>query len=205
MPSHFFDRQQLPATPWKNGGGVTREIVCQPPGAGMASFDWRVSIAHIASDGPFSRFEQVDRVITLLEGAGVRLRSADGAFDHRLDRPWEPYAFAGEARVVGELIAGDCHDFNVMVRRGRCRARVRVYREAAPLPATGEGLVMALAGRWQLTDIAAAPGNEASAAWTLAANQGLWWQDGGGPVHLRPEVQDGPLALLAVSIEREHA
>lgn len=223
MPFHFFDRQQLPATPWKNGGGVTREIVCQPPGAGMASFDWRVSIAHIASDGPFSRFEQVDRVITLLEGAGVRLRSADGAFDHRLDRPWEPFAFAGEAPVQGELIAGDCHDFNVMVRRGRCRARVVVVREAATLPVTDAGLVMALAGSWQLTraanrstealaavraDRGAESTTDRAAVWTLNANQGLWWQDGGGPANLRPEVDTSspaPVALLAVSIEREHA
>ncbi len=66
MPWHRFDRATLPATPWKNGGGVTREIVCQPPGAGLAAFDWRVSIATIASDGPFSLFAGIDRVITLL-------------------------------------------------------------------------------------------------------------------------------------------
>lgn len=213
MPVHLFDRQQLIATPWKNGGGVTREIVCQPPGAGMDAFDWRVSIAHIASDGPFSRFERVDRVITLLEGAGVRLRSSDAAFDHRLDRPWTPFAFPGEAPVQGDLIAGDCHDFNVMTRRGRCRARVVVHREAGSLPVTGEGLVMALAGRWQLTSDATAPGTDVSAssnAWTLAANQGLWWQDGGGPVHLRPEADESStasatvsVALLHVAIERE--
>jgi environmental stress-induced protein Ves len=217
MPVHLFDRQQLRAMPWKNGGGVTREIVCQPTGAGMDAFDWRVSIAHITSDGPFSRFEQVDRVITLLEGAGVRLRSSDGTVDHRLDRPWEPFAFSGEAPVQGDLIAGDCHDFNVMTRRGRCRARVVVCREAGPLPATGAGLLMVLAGRWQLTsassalsdaagpraDVRAERDADQGAARTLAANQGLWWQDGEGPAYLRPEVQDGPVALLAVSIERE--
>ena len=105
MPVHRFDRTSLIATPWKNGGGVTREIVCQPPGAGMDSFDWRVSIAHIASDGPFSAFAGVDRVITLLEGAGVRLRSTDGAFDHTLNTPLRPFAFAGEAPVVGTLLS----------------------------------------------------------------------------------------------------
>lgn len=215
MPVHLFDRQQLTAMPWKNGGGVTREIVCQPPGAGMDSFDWRVSIAHIASNGPFSAFEQVDRVITLLEGAGVRLRSTDGAFDQRLDQPWEPFAFPGEAPVQGDLIAGDCHDFNVMTRRGRCRARVVVVREVGSLPHTAEGLVMVLAGRWQLTSASSAlsdssglraeVGTDLDTSWALTANQGLWWQDGGGPRDLRPEVQHGPVALLAVSIEREHA
>jgi environmental stress-induced protein Ves len=99
-----------------------------------------------------------------------------------------------------------------MTRRGRCRARVVVYREAGPLPVTGEGLVMALTGRWQVTDaLSPATGARAEAGadldttWALGANQGLWWQDGGGPVHLRPEVQHGQVALLAVSIEREHA
>lgn len=205
MPVHVFDRQQLPATPWKNGGGVTREIVCQPPGAGMDAFDWRVSIAHIASNGPFSRFEQVDRVITLLEGAGVHLRSSDGAWEHRLDQAWQPFAFAGEAPVQGDLIAGDCHDFNVMVRRGRCRAQVVVHHGAGSLPPTREGLVMALAGSWQLTTTAAPPSSDSKNAWTLAPNQGLWWHDGRGPVDVRPDAQDGPVALLAVSIEREHA
>jgi environmental stress-induced protein Ves len=205
MPVHLFDRQQLPAMPWKNGGGVTREIVCQPPGAGMDAFDWRVSIAHIASNGPFSRFVQVDRVITLLEGAGVRLHSSDDAVDHRLDQPWVPFAFSGEAPVQGDLIAGDCHDFNVMTRRGRCRARVVVYREAGPLPVTGAGVLMALAGRWSLMRAVPRPGVDAIPDWTLAGNQGLWWQDGGGPVDLRPEVQHGQVALLAVSIEREYA
>ncbi|EYC49816.1 HutD [Hylemonella gracilis str. Niagara R] len=215
MPVHLFDRQQLPAMPWKNGGGVTREIVCQPPGAGMDAFDWRVSIAHIASNGPFSRFAQVDRVITLLEGAGVHLHSSDGAVDHRLDRPWVPFAFSGEAPVQGDLIAEDCHDFNVMTRRGRCRARVVVVREGGSLPHTVEGLVMALAGRWQLTSASSAlsdssglragVGTDLDTFWALTANQGLWWQDGGGPVELRPDAQHGPGALLAVSIEREHA
>jgi len=54
MSLNRFDVHDLPAMTWKNGGGVTREIICQPLGAGMDDFDWRVSIAHIASDGPFS-------------------------------------------------------------------------------------------------------------------------------------------------------
>ena len=36
---HTFNTATLPATPWKNGGGATIEVVCQPPGAGMDSFD----------------------------------------------------------------------------------------------------------------------------------------------------------------------
>ena len=28
---HWFDLRTVPATPWKNGGGSTRELVCWPP------------------------------------------------------------------------------------------------------------------------------------------------------------------------------
>lgn len=187
MTVHRFDRATLLATPWKNGGGVTREIVCQPPGAGMDRFDWRVSIAHIESSGPFSAFAGVDRVITLLEGAGVRLHSTDGAFDHALDTPMVPFAFAGEAPVTGTLLGGDCHDFNVMTRRSACRAQVQVCRSAAELPSASAGLLMAVQGRWQLNDE------------TLAPGQGLWWAQAGP--RWTAMNQDPDAALLVVSIE----
>ena len=64
----------LPATPWKNGGGTTREIAAFPPGAGLDDFGWRLSVAEVERDGPFSVFSGVDRTIVLLDGAGMRLR-----------------------------------------------------------------------------------------------------------------------------------
>ena len=82
---HFFSSQALPATPWKNGGGTTQEVVCWPQGAGLDSFEWRISIAHIAQSGPFSAFAGIDRVITLLSGDGVHLHSPDGAINHRVE------------------------------------------------------------------------------------------------------------------------
>lgn len=42
--------------PWKNGGGVTVEIAIHPPGASVNAFDWRISMATVAQDGPFSSF-----------------------------------------------------------------------------------------------------------------------------------------------------
>jgi environmental stress-induced protein Ves len=125
-----FSAAKLPASLWKNGGGITREIVCQPR---AEAFDWRVSIAHIAKDGPFSAFPGVDRVITLLEGGGVWLRSADGSVDHLLEMPLQPFGFPGEASVDGRLLLGACDDFNVMTRRAvcRCRAKNRCTRVAA--------------------------------------------------------------------------
>lgn len=186
MPVHRFDRASLTATPWKNGGGVTREIVCQPPGVGMAAFDWRVSIAHIASSGPFSAFAGVDRVITLLEGAGVRLHSTDGAVDHALDTPLVPFAFAGETPVTGTLLHGDCHDFNVMTRRAACHAGVWVCRNDTTTAAPA-GLLMAVRGTW------------AAGEHTLTPGQGVWWCD--APLTWSLSCTDPDAALLAVAIQ----
>lgn len=188
MPQIRFDRQTLPTQPWKNGGGVTREVLCLPTGSDMLHFDWRVSIAHIASSGPFSIFAGVDRVITLLEGRGMALRSDDGAIDHRLDCPLEPFAFAGEAAVQAELLGADCHDLNVMARRAACRARVQVLREEQDLAPAHQGLLLAVRGDWALQG---EPG--------LSTGQGLWWHAAAWGCRLRPQSPDA--AIIAVLIE----
>lgn len=190
MAVRRFDRASLQATPWKNGGGVTREIACQPPDAGLDRFDWRVSIAHIATDGPFSAFAGVDRVITLLEGAGVRLRATDGRFDHRLDTPLAPFAFAGETPVMGTLLAGDCHDFNVMTRRATCRASVQVHRGPGLSASAPAGVLLAVHGHWRADEQALAPG------------EGLWWNDTGERCWPLAS-SGGDAALLAVTIHPE--
>ena len=196
MPIHFFERAQLRATPWKNGGGMTREIACHPPQAGMQNFDWRISIAHIASDGDFSVFSGVDRVITLLEGGGVQLSSADGSVLHALDTPLQPFAFSGDAAVHGRLLNGDCHDLNVMVRRGVCQAEVRVLRRHETLLPAPAGLLMAMRGTWQVqtdgTDTARGQQH------TLGAQTGLWWHDDTLACQCQCVDSDPDAALLAV-------
>ena len=189
MTLHTFFVADLPAVPWKNGGGVTREIVCQPPGAGMDSFDWRVSIAHIASDGPFSAFPGIDRVITLLSGGGVHLSSADGQVNHRLGSPLAPFAFAGEAAIHARLLEGDCHDFNVMTRRAVCSASLQVLRSACDWQASSQGLFMAVQGNWQL---------EGAGTQMLSPQQGLWWSDAVKAWRLIPQNSDATLLALKI-------
>ena len=113
--------------PWKNGGGRTTEIAAYPPGAGLDAFLWRVSLADVACDGPFSSFPGIERTIVLLEGAGMRLHG--GLRDAELTTPFEPHAFSGDATVDCTLVAGPVRDFNVMFRRGRARGSVAVVRE----------------------------------------------------------------------------
>jgi environmental stress-induced protein Ves len=107
---------------WTNDGGWTTEIAREPADATVA-FRWRVSIADIESDGPFSNFPGVDRDLLLLAGNGIEL-DIDGAAPLRLSERFRRVHFAGESNVECRLLAGPTRDFNVMVRRDAVRAEV---------------------------------------------------------------------------------
>jgi uncharacterized protein len=125
----------LVAAPWKNGGGVTREVAAFPPRAGLDDFAWRVSIADVAQAGPFSRFAGVDRTLVLLSGAGMLLDEQDGeqraAKSHALTRALDIARFDGDARIDARLIDGATRDFNLMVRRDAAQGEVDVWHSHA--------------------------------------------------------------------------
>jgi environmental stress-induced protein Ves len=111
--------------PWKNGGGMTTEIAVERDAAGAVL--WRVSIADVEQSGPFSDFTGYDRTIMLLEGGGFELRFNE-APTQRIDRPWEPFRFAGEWKTDCTLIDGPVRDFNLMVARSGPPGRIEVRR-----------------------------------------------------------------------------
>jgi environmental stress-induced protein Ves len=108
---------------WKNGGGTTYEIVVAPPGAAFDTFDWRVSIAHIETSGPFSMFADIDRSIAVMSGDGMMLRATDRE-PAMLDAGSPPWNFRGEWAVDCQLTNGATVDFNVMSRRARFAHRL---------------------------------------------------------------------------------
>jgi environmental stress-induced protein Ves len=108
--------------PWKNGGGVTREVLVYPPGASFDDFGWRVSIATVERGGPFSVFAGIDRVIALIDGSMTL--TIEGRDDVALSRRSEPYAFPGDAKTSAALTGGPVTDLNVMTRRGAFIARM---------------------------------------------------------------------------------
>lgn len=120
--------------PWKNGGGTTREVASGAVRTPRRSaepadgFDWRVSIADVDAGGPFSPFPGIDRVITLVEGVGMVL-TVDGA--SQAVEPLSPFAFSGDATTDCRLEAGAVRDMNVMTRRGRATAHVRILTVSA--------------------------------------------------------------------------
>ena len=54
-----------PATPWRNGAGLTRELWVGGAGDVPA---WRLSLADLTTDAPFSLYPGYDRVFLPLDG-----------------------------------------------------------------------------------------------------------------------------------------
>lgn len=108
------------AQPWRNGGGITHDLLAWPVGA--AAWQVRVSVADIDRDGPFSRFDGVQRWFAVLSGAGVRLQLPAG--EVTLTPASEPLGFDGTEAPGCALIAGATRDLNLMARHDAGRARL---------------------------------------------------------------------------------
>ena len=107
------------SVPWKNGGGVTREILRSP--ADGAAFDWRLSLATIDAPGPFSTFEGYHRTLVLVSGAGVELNFAQHGTS-RLSVPGRSVAFDGAWQTSCTLLDGPSTDLNLIVATGRAQS-----------------------------------------------------------------------------------
>lgn len=186
--------------PWKNGGGVTREVASGAVRAPLAAaepadgLDWRVSIADVDAGGPFSPFPGIDRVITLVEGEGMVL-TVDGT--SQLVEPLSPFAFPGDATTDCLLKAGAVRDMNVMTRRGRATAQVRMVTVVA-----AQGAEMACADGETLLVMAATEGISVSGPdgrETALGRLDCVRHEGAGVLSLRG---DGTVAGIRVSATR---
>ena len=115
--------------PWKNGGGITREIAKDESGDRPA---WRISIATIDRSGRFSDFTGYDRTMVPLSGVPFELRFRD--FHSIVMRElYRPVSFRGEWETECRLLAGPAEDLNVMTLRSSLAHRVQIldvaYRE----------------------------------------------------------------------------
>jgi environmental stress-induced protein Ves len=92
--------------PWANGGGTTRELARADDGS------WRISLADVERDGPFSTFAGRHRLLTVVEGAVLDLE-VDG--HAHVVEPQRPFAFGGDAAVVASVPEGAVRVLNVVV------------------------------------------------------------------------------------------
>ncbi len=96
--------------PWANGRGQTVELARADDAQGLV---WRLSVASVVENGPFSRFPAVNRSLTVIRGPGFTLR---GAGITLLAAPLVPVAFAGDIDMSAHDVTGPSQDFNVMTR-----------------------------------------------------------------------------------------
>jgi uncharacterized protein len=115
--------------PWKNGGGLTREILKVQ--ADAETFDWRLSLATVGAPGPFSAFDGYDRALALVRGAGIELDFGPHG-QISLRSPGELARFDGAWATDGALIDGPSTDLNLIVAKERAEAQVDVLRLTAP-------------------------------------------------------------------------
>lgn len=111
----------VPPTPWRNGGGTTRELMAWPD---CAAWRWRASVAEVGKSGPFSSFAGVQRWFAVLHGDGVCL-TVDG-YLHMLSESDQPVMFDGAAVTTCELLGGATQDFNLMVQSGSAARMLRL-------------------------------------------------------------------------------
>jgi environmental stress-induced protein Ves len=104
------------AMPWANGLGTSYEILKREwPGNEQHPWLYRIAMAPVKTDGPFSSLPGVDRQLCVLKGAGFQL-TIDGHIESALNGA--VVRFRGDSDTSAELIEGESWDLGLMVRRG---------------------------------------------------------------------------------------
>lgn len=134
----------LKPEPWRNGGGVTRQIAGHAGTSGQdGGWDWRVSLAEVSKAGGFSQFPAMERVLTVVEGE-LLLLTVDGA-EHPLEK-YRPFRFPGGAATTCALPTGDVRNLNVITRQGKYKGFTSIIeiskKRAHPLFAGQLGVLL---------------------------------------------------------------
>lgn len=130
--------QQFTTMPWKNGGGVTHEIAKREK---FGRLIWRFSVADVTSDGPFSRYEGLARILTVIEGGGLMLAAPDGWIEALA---FDPVSFSGDTPITSTRLNGNVQDFNVIFDPQAVSAEVSMERGILQLEAQPEHLIQAV-------------------------------------------------------------
>ncbi|WP_020658752.1 HutD/Ves family protein [Amycolatopsis benzoatilytica] len=120
----MLNPSDFPPVPWRNGAGTTRELAAATtPSGGLR---WRISVADLARDAPFSAFPGTDRLFTALGALRLTVNGTSTGL-----AAGEQLRFAGEDDVAVALDQ-PTRALNVMTARGVCRAEVVLRSAASP-------------------------------------------------------------------------
>jgi len=101
------------AMPWANGLGTSYEVASDRNAVG--EWTWRIAIAPVVEDGPFSVMPGVDRELVVIEDNGMVLE-VDGVSVECL--PGQVIRFSGDSVTIARLVNGPAVDLGLMTVRG---------------------------------------------------------------------------------------
>ena len=135
------------AMPWANGKGTSYEIASDRDGEDRWS--WRVAIAPVVLDGPFSALPGIDRELVVIEGNGMVLEVDGTSVECLLG---QVVRFSGDAETFARLIDGPVVDLGLMTVRGSVTglmvvADVGAVVESDLLVAVGEAVFEGESGK----------------------------------------------------------
>ena len=129
--------------PWANGRGTSFEIASDRDDAG--NWSWRLAMAPVNEDGPFSRIECVNRFLAVVQGNGMLLT---------VDRkklqclPMQVVRFRGDAITEAALTDGPIMDINLMIRRKEADGDMTLVSESGSLNVAS--IIVAIGGSAQV-------------------------------------------------------
>jgi len=184
-PVTLVEAVRVAPTRWRNGGGLTRELLVVPaPAASGAAWRLRVSVAEIALDGPFSAFPGITRWFAVIDGAGVDLVWPDHR--QRQTQAAAPLRFDGGTPPECALVAGPTRDLNLMVD-GRFGA-IGLHRAAAGVARAGRR-----GPRGLFTGVAARLHRDGHPPQALPRDSLLWCGEGERRAWTLEPLAEGPL------------
>ena len=113
------------AMPWANGLGTSYEVASDRNVDDV--WTWRVAIAPVVLDGPFSVMPGVDRELVVIEGNGMVLE-VDGVSVECL--PGQVIRFSGDSVTLARLVDGPVVDLGLMTVRGSVIGSMVVIADA---------------------------------------------------------------------------
>lgn len=133
---HLRRAADLLAVPWRNGHGLTVPLFAADD---SDTPDWRLSVASIRADAPYSDFSGYRRAQLLLQGGPLQLSVADALLG-TLNAPGQRIEFDG-ALAVQAHIEDSCAVLNSAIRPGcgELRSWLRPVLGTLMLPVTTGG------------------------------------------------------------------
>lgn len=163
----MWQRQALadiPAERWRNGHGYTKVIA---EGRTDSGLQWRLSVADLLKDAPFSIFPGWSRSFGLLGQASVILSEKNGNWSYTVNGSTQPFQFSGADAVQSSGIVVPVQALNLMVRPDIASEQsgvVSLKESAFTFSDTGESQIFLIPsiGAWSLcegqSNIRMAPG-----------------------------------------------